>query len=407
MDKPRKPSINLLAFEREVARLEKLVLEAKAQGITFITSPIPQRPKKITAQSVERLRKIGAPDIAKKGYTKDPITGVLTPVRTFTPTNRSHFPSLGTVSEPSYPHIPKPETKVKLSDEELHRIRSLAAKKAAKSRAEHEARDPEFRARMQAIRRRNLEKAREAVRKWEQEHPEEAKKRAKLRAKKAAESRKQHELEDPEFARKMREIRKKNIEKVREKREENDRLRKEGKLPSEPAKPRKPSTSKGERKPKQPKTEEPEAETPPPPEEPYYPQEGEILLANLYEKINGATNRAIGRLLLDVIEDELSIDPDALLQRLAEADKNEALEQTQSACYESSGAPNGDVPTPINSAKQLALLITGGNLPPSFDERLDEAAREDFPNYYKRDMYSRNRTKSSPKWYSNVKKSGK
>lgn len=407
MNKPRKPSVNLLAFEKEVARLEKLVLEAKAQGITFITSPIPQRPKKITAQSVERLRKIGAPDIAKKGYTKDPATGILTPVRTFTPNNRSHFPSSGTISEPSYPQIPKPEVKTKLSDEELHRIRSLAAKKAAKSRAEHEARDPEFRARMQAIRRRNLEKAREAVRKWEQEHPEEAKKRAKLRAKKAAESRKQHELEDPEFARKMREIRKQNIEKAREKREENERLREEGKLPAEPTKPRKTSTSKGEQKPKQPKTEEPEAETPPTPEQPYYPEEGEVLLANLFDKINGATNRAIGRLLLEVLEDELNLDPDALLQRLAEADKNETLEQTQSAFYESSGVANGDVPEPANSAKQLALMITGGNLPPSFDERLDEAAREDFPNYYKRDMFSRTRSKSSPKWYSNVKKSGK
>lgn len=407
MNKPRKPSVNLLAFEKEVARLEKLVLEAQAKGITFITSPIPQRPKKITAQSVERLRKIGAPDIAKKGYTKDPDTGILTPVRTFTPTNRSHFPSSGTISEPSYPHIPKPEVKTKLSDEELHKIRSLAAKKAAKSRAEHEARDPEFRARMQAIRRRNLEKARETVRKWEQEHPEEAKKRAKLRAKKAAESRKQHELEDPKFARKMREIRKKNIEKAREKREENDILRKEGKLPSEPTKPRKTSTPKGERKPKQTKTEEPEPEDTTIPEEPYYPQEGEILLANLFEKINGATNKGIAGLLLELLEDELSLDSDALLQRLAEADKNEALEQVQSACYESSGASNGDMPTPVTSAKALAYLITGGNVPPSFDERLEQASRQDFPNYYKRDMYSRNRSKSSPKWYSNVKKSGK
>ena len=110
----------------------------------------------------------------------------------------------------------------KASDQspEAKEKRKAAAQKAARTRKEREASDPEFRERMQKIRKENLAKARanrppkkEKVKKT----PEELKEIRKAAAQKAGESRRIHEASDPEFKAQMDEIRKQNLEKARQK----------------------------------------------------------------------------------------------------------------------------------------------------------------------------------------------
>ena len=87
----------------------------------------------------------------------------------------------------------------KLTPEELHLKRSLAAKKAAQTLKLHELADPEFHERMQVIRLSNIAKGRRLQQRQREMNPEEYHKMASARSKKAAETVRRRRAEDPGY----------------------------------------------------------------------------------------------------------------------------------------------------------------------------------------------------------------
>ena len=154
----KKLTVNQKEFEKQVKRLTRYVRAYENKGLVFITPIIPERPKRVTKQRIEVLRRIKPTDIARKAYEVDKTTGLVTPylepdVRKARRTAKAEFPTGGKIAEP----------KVKLSEEEKHKRRVEGAKKAAETRKQHELADPIYKARMDEVRRKNLEKARYAL----------------------------------------------------------------------------------------------------------------------------------------------------------------------------------------------------------------------------------------------------
>ena len=154
----KKLTVNQKEFEKQVKRLTRYVRAYENKGLVFITPIIPERPKRVTKQRIEVLRRIKPTDIARKAYEVDKTTGLVTPylepdVRKARRTAKADFPTGGKIGEP----------KVKLSEEEKHKRRVEGAKKAAETRRQHELADPIYKARMDEVRRKNLEKARYAL----------------------------------------------------------------------------------------------------------------------------------------------------------------------------------------------------------------------------------------------------
>ena len=153
----KKLTVNQKEFEKQVKRLTRYVRAHENKGLVFITPIIPERPKRVTKQRIEVLRRIKPADIARKAYEVDKTTGLVTPyleldVRKARRTAKADFPTGGKIAEP----------KVKLAEEEKHKRRVEGAKKAAETRRKHELADPIYKARMDEVRRKNLEKARYA-----------------------------------------------------------------------------------------------------------------------------------------------------------------------------------------------------------------------------------------------------
>lgn len=154
----KKLTVNQKEFEKQVKRLTRYVRAYENKGLVFITPIIPERPKRVTKQRIEALRRIKPTDIARQAYEVDKTTGLVTPylepdVRKARRTAKAEFPTGGKIAEP----------KVKLSEEEKHKRRVEGAKKAAETRRQHELADPIYKARMDEVRRKNLEKARYAL----------------------------------------------------------------------------------------------------------------------------------------------------------------------------------------------------------------------------------------------------
>ena len=153
----KKLTVNQKEFEKQVKRLTRYVRAYENKGLVFITPIIPERPKRVTKQRIEALRRIKPTDIARKAYEVDKTTGLVTPylepdVRKARRTAKADFPTGGKIADP----------KVNLSEEEKHKRRVEGAKKAAETRRQHELADPIYKARMDEVRRKNLEKARYA-----------------------------------------------------------------------------------------------------------------------------------------------------------------------------------------------------------------------------------------------------
>ena len=365
MEKPRKPSINNQLFEKEVKRLQRLVKIAEKKGIVFIRSPIPQKPDKITRKKLTEISTITATDIQSKGYTIDTESGELTPYK---PPKQS---KPRRVSTPSYqpdinsPRLPTAKIKQPLTPEELHQIRSEAAKKAVATRAKREAEDPAYRARMQEIRRRNLEKARKAQKEFAEKHPEEAARRRSEAARKAAETRRKKREEAEEFG-----IPKKPKKKPADKKPETPK-------PKQPEAP----------KPEQPETPTPEETKPPEPEipddydedyEPFdsIPKRGYEILQNVRRILNGANNQRTADFLLRELESEIiEIGEDVMVFRLARYE--DAISKAEAVAYDS------DNERLKQNAAALAAIIYGAVVPPSVLEQIEELANEDIPKRWK------------------------
>ena len=332
-----KPDTTLKAFEREVKRLSKLLKSAETKGIVFLTSPIPPRPKRVTEKSVERLRKITAPKLLSKGYTVDEETGVLSRYKPpKSPTKSVSTPTVSNVTA-------KSKVTPKRSPEELKQIRSQSAKKAAETRAKREAENPEYRKRMQEIRKRNLEKARLAQKKFREEHPEEAKRKAQEAAKKAAQTRAKNKPQ----------------------------------VPSQTAVPKKP---KKESKTSTPVTP-PKDETPPIPTVPEIPEdtsnlpdETDLILSQVEQIISSGHNKFVCDLLMEVLIDEIDIYD---RETVAERCNNSSTFIIE--CAQVAANFDSDSEAVAQNAYALADMLTAGDLPPSFAERLSYALDEDFP----------------------------
>lgn len=340
MAKPRKPSSNAQAFEREVKRLQRLVKIAENKGIVFISSPIPEKPDVVTRKKLNLIQSITKSDIESKGYTLDKETGEL---QNYAPPKKSKARTTSPRSYKPYstpPHIPTPP-KPKLSEEELHKVRSESAKKAAQTRKEREATDIEYAKRMYEQRIKALEKARETRRRREQE--------------------------DQEYKKRMDEIRRKSLEKAREAKR-NKREQEQQEQPKSPIEPEIP-------------IEEPEPEQEPQIEEPDYselPSQGDVILANIRAELSGAVNSHIAQYLLDLLEDEIdSNGEDVVIERLATAPER-AIEMANGASYASD---SDDI---ANCAYSLADLITGGDIGGFMAEEIEQLAFEDRPYRRKR-----------------------
>ena len=365
MEKPRKPSVNNQLFEKEVKRLQRLVKIAEKKGIVFIRSPIPQKPDKVTRKKLTEISTITATDIQSKGYTIDTETGELT---RYNPPKQS---KPRRVSTPSYqpdinsPRIPTAKIKQPLTPEELHKIRSEAAKKAAATRAKREAEDPAYRARMQEIRRRNLEKARKAQKEFAEKHPEEAARRRSEAAKKAAETRRKKQEEQEEFG-----------------------------IPKKP-KPKTPDKKPETPKPTVPETPQPTIPEAPTPEEPEpiepeipddydeeyepidaIPNRGYEILQSVRRILSHANNQQTADFLLRELESEVEqLGEDVMVFRLARFE--DAISKAEAVAYDS------DNEKLKQNAAALAAIIYGGVTPPYILEEIEELANEDIPKRWK------------------------
>lgn len=337
MNKPRKPTANIQAFEREIKRLEKAVKLAQKKGIVFFASPVPEKPARVTKKQLDLIKAITPADIRAKGYIK-------TDTGEYQPYSSPKSRKVTSISHPSFtpdtiaPRISFSKKSEKLTPDQLKQVRSQAAKKAAQSRKEREASDPEYAKRMHEI-------------------------RVKA-AKKAAISRKKHEENDPEFKKRMDEIRKKNLEKARK------------------AKPKKPIKVPSEKPPKKPvdlPTIEPPESTQPQPEVPIedLPKEYESVLANLRSTLQGAVNKNIANYLLDLLEDEIDLTSEEEVGARIAREREWVLELADGIAYGS-----GDSDELANKAYTLADIIQGGDVPGYMAESIEELAFEDIP--YKR-----------------------
>ena len=59
-------------WQKELARVQRLINKAKKQGVEFDFDPIPKEPKRITESSVQRLKKIDIDKIKKAGKITEP-----------------------------------------------------------------------------------------------------------------------------------------------------------------------------------------------------------------------------------------------------------------------------------------------------------------------------------------------
>lgn len=102
MGKKRKPSVNRVQFENEIKRITKLVKKLEKSGLMFIESPIPEMPKRVTKQRLEKVKLIKTKTLKEKAYVQNKKTGKVEKyvpksgkrsgrlnVNTPTPTNRS------------------------------------------------------------------------------------------------------------------------------------------------------------------------------------------------------------------------------------------------------------------------------------------------------------------------------
>ena len=117
-------------WDREIKRLQRIVRKFEKEGFTFSTSPIPEKPKRVTHKSLLSIQAI-TPKIVKT------FASTTSPLRPESQDKIAH-PSRtvqyegGSIIEGSLPDT-------RLSPEELKRIRHNAAKKAAATRKAREA----------------------------------------------------------------------------------------------------------------------------------------------------------------------------------------------------------------------------------------------------------------------------
>lgn len=72
--KPRKPSPNEVAYNKEIKRLKNFIRRAQKRGYSFSNYSIPEKPKRITKKSIEKLKLITPKQLYEKSTYYDIIT---------------------------------------------------------------------------------------------------------------------------------------------------------------------------------------------------------------------------------------------------------------------------------------------------------------------------------------------
>lgn len=73
--KKKKPTLNQQLYQKELRRLKQFIRRAEKRGFHYAEDIIPEKPKRITKKSIERLQKLSAQELYKKATYKDPTTG--------------------------------------------------------------------------------------------------------------------------------------------------------------------------------------------------------------------------------------------------------------------------------------------------------------------------------------------
>lgn len=73
--KKKKPTLNQQLYQKELRRLKQFIRRTEKRGFHYAEDIIPEKPKRITKKSIERLQKLTAQVLYKKATYKDPMTG--------------------------------------------------------------------------------------------------------------------------------------------------------------------------------------------------------------------------------------------------------------------------------------------------------------------------------------------
>ena len=73
--KKKKLTLNQQLYQKELRRLKQFIRRTEKRGFHYAEDIIPEKPKRITKKSIERLQKLTAQELYKKATYKDPITG--------------------------------------------------------------------------------------------------------------------------------------------------------------------------------------------------------------------------------------------------------------------------------------------------------------------------------------------
>lgn len=73
--KKKKPTLNQQLYQKELRRLKQFIRRTEKRGFHYAENIIPEKPKRITKKSIERLQKLTSQELYKKATYKDPMTG--------------------------------------------------------------------------------------------------------------------------------------------------------------------------------------------------------------------------------------------------------------------------------------------------------------------------------------------
>ena len=339
-----KLTANQREFEKQIRRINRLINKVEAEGLVFIKPPIePVKPKRISKSRLEKLQSISLPSLRAKAYEIDETTGEVIPYKD------PQYPRRRKKPEPFYPSkrgisLQKPP----LSEEQLHRVRQEAGRKAQETIKRRMAEDPAYAKRITEARRKALKTARDKMKK--------------------------RMAEDPEYAQHMKDIWYRNLhgagavggKGARNWTEEEKRTFRDI---FEPLKPQTPEEQK--------KQEIEEQEKAPD----YQPANAtDTILDNMYEILRGAVNKHVADVLIRVADDQAEEEGrDALAKRLATGNDHYWVLDlaTKIAFYES------DKQEEIKqSAYTLAYILTQGNVGQFTEDEIISAVNMDFGGYY-------------------------
>lgn len=106
--KKKKPTLNQQLYQKELRRLKQFIRRTEKRGFHYAEDIIPEKPKRITKKSIERLQKLTPQVLYERATYKDPMTGAeLTGTEgRLLERRRAAFKGVKTKSKRKIPEIP-------------------------------------------------------------------------------------------------------------------------------------------------------------------------------------------------------------------------------------------------------------------------------------------------------------